>query len=48
MIREQYLLVVVRRQQEQQREGKSYVGALGHVLVRHFPLWDRKTGGEAL
>lgn len=33
-----YLLVVVCRQQEQEREGKSYVGALGHVLVRHFPL----------
>lgn len=35
-----YLLVVVGRQQEQEREGKSDVGALGHVLVRHFPLWD--------
>lgn len=35
--------MVVRSQQEQQREGKSYVGALGHVLVRHFPLWGRNT-----
>lgn len=36
------LLVVVGRQQEQEREGESYVGALGHVLVRHFPLRDTK------
>lgn len=35
-----YLLVVVRSQQEQQGEGQSYVGALRHVLVRHFALWE--------
>lgn len=40
---DRYLLVVVRCQQEQQREGKSDVGALGHVLVGHFPLRDRKS-----
>lgn len=38
-----YLLVVVGSQQQQQREGESDVGTLGHVLVRHFPLLGRTT-----
>lgn len=41
-----YLLVVVGSQQEQQRQGKSDVGTLGHVLVRHFPLLGRATVWE--
>lgn len=32
--------MVVCRQQEQQSERQSNVGALGNVLVRHFTLWE--------